>query len=141
MRDIERWRATLTCSPRDEQAADAAQGHLQAGGKVYGLPRNPAEDVEELREPRYTDLEVFPPEEVHALVHAAASEQDAAIYSRARSPGCASASCSPPRWRDLEGVVGFESRRGFRRRSRLRRVHLRAVSPPLSERHKTYSRS
>jgi integrase len=87
-RDIERWRAGLTSSPRTKnKQLTILHGIFKRARKVFGLTHNPAADVEKLRESRYVDLEVFSPEEVHALVRAAASEQDAAIYVTAAFTG------------------------------------------------------
>jgi hypothetical protein len=41
--------------------------------KVYGLPINPAADVEKPRTRQSGDIEVFSPEEVRALMRAASS--------------------------------------------------------------------
>jgi hypothetical protein len=68
-RDIERWRASLTSSSRTRnKLLTQLNGIFKRARRVYGLRLNPVADVEKLREPRYTDLEVFSPEEIHALV-------------------------------------------------------------------------
>jgi hypothetical protein len=48
--------------------------------KVWDLPANPVADVEKPPLERSGDLQVFSPEEVWALVRAAASEQDGALF-------------------------------------------------------------
>jgi hypothetical protein len=53
-------------------------GIFKRAMKVWGLPRNPAAEVERPRNRVSDDLEAFSPDEVWALVRAAASEQDAA---------------------------------------------------------------
>ena len=47
--------------------------------KVWRLPRNPVANVDRFRTRHSGDIEVFSPEEVRALVRAAASEADAAM--------------------------------------------------------------
>jgi hypothetical protein len=54
-------------------------GVMRRAARVWGLARNPVAGVEKQRQRSSGDLEVFSPEEVMALVRAAASEQDAAI--------------------------------------------------------------
>ena len=55
-------------------------GILARAKKVYGLPATPLPRSRSSRSERSGDIEVFSPEEVWALVRAAESEQDAAIY-------------------------------------------------------------
>ena len=78
---IERWRSSLTTSARTRnKLVVELHGIFKRAAKAYGLRRNPAAEVERLRERRKLDIDVFSPEEVRALVRAAADEQDAAIY-------------------------------------------------------------
>jgi integrase len=55
--------------------------------KVWGLPRNPVADVERPRYRVSDDVDAFSPEEVLALVRAAASDQDAAMFMTAAFTG------------------------------------------------------
>jgi integrase len=60
---------------------------MERARKLHRLPANPVADVEKPRAASKTDIAVFSPEEVMALVRAADSEQDAAIYLTAAFTG------------------------------------------------------
>lgn len=58
--------------------------------------------MERLREVKKLDLEVLEPEEVWALVRAAACEQDAAIYLTAVYTGMRMGEIRALRWKDVD---------------------------------------
>jgi integrase len=75
---------------------------MERARKLYRLPANPVADVEKPRTATRTNINVFSPEEVMALVRAADSEQDAAIYLTAAFTGLGQGELVALRWRDVD---------------------------------------
>jgi len=84
---IERWLGALDVSNRTKRKVlTVLAGVLERARRVHGLPRNPVRDVEKPQHRARHDLDVFSPGEVMALVGAAESEQDGALFLTAASP-------------------------------------------------------
>src|SRR3954464_9144514 len=74
-------------------------GVMARACRVYGLPANPVASAEKPRLAAPGAVDVFSPEEVHALVRAAASEQDTAIFLTAAFTGLRQGELVALRWR------------------------------------------
>jgi integrase len=101
--DIELWISGYGGSNRTRQKYLVCLGSIfKRAMKVYGLPRNPADLVERPRVRRAAKIDVLRPEEVLALVRAAESEQDAAIFHTAAFAGLRMGELLALRWRDVD---------------------------------------
>jgi integrase len=100
---VEQW---LAASDRKasthRKALVILHGIFQRAKKIHKLAVNPVSDVEKPPQSRSGDIEVFSPEEVWALVRAATSEQDAAIFLTAAFTGVRQGELIALRWRDVD---------------------------------------
>ncbi|MGB9183655.1 MAG: tyrosine-type recombinase/integrase [Solirubrobacteraceae bacterium] len=100
---LERWKRTLTVSNRTvAKYLVVLHGIFKRAMKVWGLPRNPLADVERPRYRVSDDLDAFSPEEVWALVRAAGSEQDGALFLTAAFTGLRMGELLALQWRDVD---------------------------------------
>jgi integrase len=100
---IETWLAGVDrASSTRVKALVLMHGIFQRARKVWALPANPVADVEKPPLAANSDIEVFSPEEVWALVRAADSEQDAALFLTAAFTGLRMGELLALRWRGVD---------------------------------------
>jgi len=101
--DIERWRRSLTAlsSRSKNKLLIQLHGIFRRAQTVYGVAANPLARVEKHPLRSSDDIQVFSPEEVWALVRAAASELDAAVFLTAAFTGLRMGELLSLRWRDV----------------------------------------
>ncbi|HZL64218.1 MAG TPA: site-specific integrase [Thermoleophilia bacterium] len=105
--EVEAWSATLAASGLANatrlRILTCLHGVMKRAKRVWKLSRNPISDDEKPTQRHAAiELEVFSPEEIHALVRAAESEQDAAIFLTAAFTGLRRDELVALRWRSVD---------------------------------------
>jgi integrase len=102
--EVEGWRAQLDGLSNNSKnhILLLLHGIFARACKVYRLPVNPVSAVERHPVRLSGDIEVFSPEEIFALVRAAESEQDGALFLTAAFTGLRLGELIALRWRDVD---------------------------------------
>jgi integrase len=101
---VEQWRLSLggLSNRSKNKLLIVLHGIFRRAQTVYGLHVNPLARMEKHPQHASGDIEVFVPEEVWALVRAAASERDGALFLTAAFTGLRMGELLALRWRDVD---------------------------------------
>jgi integrase len=130
---VETWKLTLRMSNATKiKVLTVLYGVMERARKRHRLPTNPVREVEKPRRESAQDgeLQFYAPEEVLALVRAAESEQDAAIFLTAAFTGLRRGEIVALRWRDVDfpnAVIRVSGSYGERRLTSPKSGRVRSV--------------
>ena len=104
---IERWRRALVAEERLSNRSinkllTILHGIFERARKRWGLSTNPVAEVEKQPRKKRVSIDVYGTDEVMALVRAAESEQDAALFLTAAFTGLRMGELLALRWRDVD---------------------------------------
>jgi integrase len=100
---VERWLARMNGQASSRtKALVILHGIVKRARKLHQLPVNPVSEVEKPPQRRSGDIEVFSPDEIWAIVRAADSEQDGAIFLTAAFTGLRLGELLALHWRDAD---------------------------------------
>ncbi len=105
--DVERWLMALgrdsgMSNRTKAKAVTVLHGMMKRARRLWKLPLNPAADIEKPRQAPKAGIDVLSAEEVMALVRAAETEQDAALFLMAAFTGLRQGELVALRWRDVD---------------------------------------
>jgi integrase len=110
VQEIERWRSGMSSARQERELSNKTKNNLlvlmhailRRAVKLYDLPANPVDSVDRFRVRSSGDIQVFCTEEIWALVRAASSQADSAIFLTAAFTGLRRGEVLALRWRDVD---------------------------------------
>ncbi len=141
--DVERWLMALgrdsgMSNRTKAKAVTVFHGMMKRARRVWKLPSNPVTDIEKPRQAPEVGIDVLSAEEVMALVRAAETEQDAALFLMAAFTGLRQGELVALRWRDVDFAgqhvrVTANYRHGVLSSPKSGKVRAVPMAPPVAD--------